>query len=58
MDEKGVMMGYIGKVKVIVSKYDKKIYMTQPGNREWASLIKCISQDGRRTRPWAILKGK
>jgi DDE superfamily endonuclease len=58
MDEKGVMMGYIGKVKVIVSKYDKKIYMTQPGNREWASLIECISQDGRRTRPWAILKGK
>jgi hypothetical protein len=28
MDEKGVMMGYIGKVKVIISKYDKKIYMT------------------------------
>lgn len=33
MDEKGVMMGYIGKVRVIISKYDK-IYMTQPGNRE------------------------
>jgi len=58
MDEKGVMMGYIGKVKVIVSKYDKKAYMTQPGNREWASLIECISLDGRRTRPWIILKGK
>ena len=34
MDEKGVMMGYIGKVKVIVSKYDKKIYITQLGNCE------------------------
>jgi hypothetical protein len=50
MDEKGVMMGYIGKVKVIVSKYDKKIYITQLGNRKWASLIECISQDGRWTR--------
>jgi len=51
MDEKGVMMGLIGKVRVIVSKYDKKIYMTQPGNREWVSLIECISLDGRRIRP-------
>jgi len=45
MDKKGVIIGYIGKVKVIVSKYDKKAYMTQPGNREWASLIECISLD-------------
>jgi hypothetical protein len=34
IDEKGVMLGFIGKVRVIVSKYDKKVYMTQPGNRE------------------------
>jgi hypothetical protein len=34
MDEKGVMLGYIGKVKVVCSKYDKKVYMTQPSNRE------------------------
>jgi hypothetical protein len=58
MDEKGVMMGYIGKVKVIISKQEKKIYMTQPGNREWVSLIECISVDGRRTRPWVIFKAK
>src|SRR6266480_1859128 len=58
MDEKGVMMGFIGKVRVIVSKHDKKIYMTQPGNREWVSLIECISLDGRLTRPWVIFKAK
>jgi hypothetical protein len=58
MDEKGVMMGFIGKVKVILSKYEKKGYMTQPGNREWVSLIECISLDGRRTRPWVIFKAK
>jgi len=58
MDEKGIMMGFIGKVKVIISKHDKKIYMTQPGNREWASLIECISLDGRKTNPWMIFKAK
>ena len=34
MDEKDIMIRLIGKVRVIVSKYKKKIYMTQPGNRE------------------------
>ena len=58
MDEKGVMMGLIGKVRVIVSKYDKKIYMTQPGNREWVSLIECISLDGCWIRLWVIFKVK
>ena len=58
MDEKGVMMGYIGKVKVVISRHEKKIYMTQPGNREWVSVIECISLDGRRTRPWIIFKAK
>lgn len=58
MDEKGIMMGFIGKVKVIISKYEKKVYMVQPGNREWVSLIECISLDGRRTRPWVIFKAK
>jgi hypothetical protein len=58
MDEKGIMMGFIGKVKVIISKYEKKVYMVQPRNREWVSLIECISLDGRRTRPWVIFKAK
>jgi hypothetical protein len=34
----------------------EKIYMTQPRNREWVSLVECISIDGRRTRLWVILK--
>jgi hypothetical protein len=58
MDEKGIMRGFISKVKVIISKYKKKVYMTQPGDREWVSLIKCISLDGRRTQPWVIFKAK
>src|SRR5947207_15117738 len=51
MDEKDIMMELIRKVRVIVSKYDKKIYMTQLGNREWISLIECISLDGYWIRP-------
>jgi hypothetical protein len=51
-------MGFIGKVKVIISKYKKKVYIVQPGNQEWVSLIKCISLDGRRTQPWVIFKAK
>ena len=29
MDEKGDLMGCIGKVRVIVSKYDKTAFMTE-----------------------------
>ena len=51
-------MGCIGKVRVTVSKYDKKAFMTEPGSREWVSLIGCVSLDGRQMRPWIIFKGK
>ncbi len=58
MDEKGFMMGVVAKLKVIISKYDKNKYMTQCGNREWVSLIKCVSMDGRALKPWVIFKAK
>jgi hypothetical protein len=34
MDEKGVMLGIISKIKVIVLRHEKKQYMTKPRNRE------------------------
>ena len=60
MDEKGFQAGVCAKVKVYVSKYEtkKKAYMTQPGDREWVSLIETISIDGRVLPPWIIFKGK
>jgi hypothetical protein len=60
MDEKGVMLGIISKTKVIVSRHEKKQYMTEPGNREWVSLIECIplKPSCQRPRPWFIFKGK
>jgi 4-hydroxybenzoate polyprenyltransferase len=60
MDEKGFMQGVIGKQKVIVSREEKfrgKSYVTQCGNREWTSLIECVSMDGRILSPWVIFKG-
>ena len=59
MDEKGFMQGVIAKLRVMISKHDqKKAYMTQCGNREWVSLIECVSMDGRSLPPWIIFKGK
>ena len=58
MDEKGCMMGVIGKCKVIVSQHKRKQYITQCGSREWVSLIECISTTSRLLPPWFIFKGK
>ena len=58
MDEKGFLQGFIEKLKVMIGKYEKKAHVTQPGNREWVSLIECISMDGRLLTPWIIFKAK
>ena len=53
MNEKGFrfMQRVIAKLRVMISKYEKKAHMTQCGNREWVSLIECISMDGRVLKP-------
>jgi hypothetical protein len=58
MDEKGVMMGVIAKCRAIVSRSNRAAYMTQCGNREWVSLLECISLSNRYTSPWIIFKAK
>jgi hypothetical protein len=60
IDKKGFIQGVIRKQKVIVLREEKfrgKSYVTQYGNREWTSLIKCVSIDGRILSPWVIFKG-
>ena len=47
MDEKGAAMGVIGKQRYIVSKSERRPKSTQDGNREWATLIECISLKGK-----------
>jgi hypothetical protein len=58
LDEKGVMIGIANKLKVIISKYEKNLYLTHSGNREWAILTECCSLIGRRLGSWTIFKGK
>ena len=56
MDEKGVIQGVIAKLKVMVSAKERNKHMTQDGNREWVSLLECISMTGRSLRSWVIFK--
>ena len=59
MDKKGFIMGVIAKVKIMISKYEfGGKYITQYGNRDWVSLIECVSLDGRVLKPWIIFKAK
>ena len=58
MDEKGIMMGVLAKLKVICSRKHKKMRITQQGKREWVSLIECISSNGRVLSPYVIFKAK
>ena len=56
MDKKGFMQGVVGKVKVIISRHEKRQYITQPGNREWVSLIEAVLVGGKLIRPFIIFK--
>lgn len=58
MDEKGVIMGILAKVRVICSRKTKKPKITQQGSREWVSLIECISSSGQVLSPFVIFKAK
>ena len=58
MDEKDFMQGVIAKLRVMISKHIKKPAMTQYGNREWVSLVECLSIDRRILQPWIIFKTK
>jgi hypothetical protein len=58
MDEKGAMMGVIGKLRVIVSKHEKKPKMTQDGSREWVTMVECVSLLGQVLSKWIIFEGK
>jgi hypothetical protein len=60
MDEKGFMQGVIAKAKVIITReehFKGKSYCIQDGNREWTSVIECMSTDGYKMAPWIIFKG-
>ena len=58
MDEKGFLQGHIGKMRVLLSKYEANKHLTHCGNREWTTLIETISLTGETLRPFIVFKGK
>lgn len=59
MDEKGFAKGVIDNVKVIISVKERgDIFMTQPGNREWVSIIECINSSSYKLPPFIIFPGQ
>ena len=60
MGKKGFLQGVIAKQRVIVSQdkaFKGKSFTAQCGNREWTTVIDCVSMDGKKTSPWVIFKG-
>ena len=57
-DETGFAMGIIGPGMVVTgSKRHGKRKKVQPGNKEWAIAINCISGSGYSLPPYLLLKG-
>ena len=56
MDERGSHIGKIGKDKVVCSFWNDQPRRHEATNTEWASVIECISMDGRILPPFFILK--
>jgi hypothetical protein len=57
-DETGFQMGVISTAKVITGTNRGKPVSVQPGNREWATVIDCISSYGWNVPPVIIFEGK
>ena len=58
MDEKGVILGMATRSKVITPRASLRKAVQQPGNREFVSVIECVSADGRALAPFIIWKAK
>ena len=58
MDEKGFALGLLGSEKCFCSKETIELKRSEPGNTDWASVLECISADGRLLPPFIIFKGK
>ena len=58
-DETGFMMGVIGSSMVITHKDRQgRRKAIQPGNREWATAIVCVSGIGEIVPPYLVLQAK
>jgi DDE superfamily endonuclease len=57
MDETGLALGVCTNTRVLASSKKKKAYKKSPENREWVSIIECVSAVGQKLRPAVIFKG-
>lgn len=58
-DETGFQMGVIGTAKVVTgSQRAGKALVTQPGNREWVTVVEAINASGWALPPMIIFAGK
>jgi hypothetical protein len=58
-DEAGFQMGVIGTARVVTSSEARsRPKSTQPGNREWVSIIQGINSNGWAIPPYVIFKGE
>jgi hypothetical protein len=58
VDEHGIALGICANYKVIAKSGKKHTLVQASENREWVSIIECISAVGNKTRPLVIFKGK
>jgi len=58
MDETGIALGVCTNTRVLARAGKKKAYIKEPGNREWVSIIECISASGSKLKPMVVFKGK
>jgi hypothetical protein len=48
MDETGVALGVCTNTRVLVSSLKKKAYIKSLEDREWVTIIECVSAAGQR----------
>ncbi|ERF77080.1 hypothetical protein EPUS_06298 [Endocarpon pusillum Z07020] len=56
MDEKGLLTGANQQSSVLIPMEKRQAYMRQEGNRQWASVLECISADGEALPAWMVFK--
>ena len=58
IDETGIALGVCSNQRVIGLSGTTQTYIQTPENREWVSIIECISAIGKKITPVVIFKGK
>ncbi|KAI0990914.1 hypothetical protein K3495_g17273, partial [Podosphaera aphanis] len=57
MDEQGLGLGVCSNTKVLSSSKKTRTFVISPQNREWVSVLECVSATGRIIKPLIIFKG-